>query len=423
MKSILTALLLAFTIPVFSQWLQTPATPQGSGITGMVITDPPYNNYIVVTTGSVSGGQSGGVRTSYDGGQTWTNNVNCYIGRTITKGAYGYLFASLWYYPSFNEGIYYSSNGGQEWYGMYNFPAGGNNIFSLLNIDTLILAGTRTGILRSTNFGAIFAFSNSGMTANSWVWDIAIDSNGIVAAATSNGLFISSNFGDSWQLTSGIPAGDTVRFIGFYRTQTDNGVTDMLVCGTDDGKVLEAERNTLYATAVISAILGNNSYIEDGYILMSPESVLMCLGARPKDGLELGGGIFQSTNNGHTFTQINGGLPQNPVTSSITGIPGPTSVELIAGFFNNTNNGAAVFKRTMPIGISNISSEIPRQFSLSQNYPNPFNPVTNIDFSVPEKSFVRLAVFDITGRIVEILVKEELSAGTYKVDWNAANYS
>lgn len=75
-----------------------------------------------------------------------------------------------------------------------------------------------------------------------------------------------------------------------------------------------------------------------------------------------------------------------------------------------------------PVGIVN-QGEIAEKFSLSQNYPNPFNPKTNIEFSISEKEFVKLVVYDGSGREIETLVNEELSKGTYKFDWNASNLS
>jgi hypothetical protein len=66
---------------------------------------------------------------------------------------------------------------------------------------------------------------------------------------------------------------------------------------------------------------------------------------------------------------------------------------------------------------------IPKQFALHQNYPNPFNPVTNISFSLPKNSFVSLQVFDLLGREVAPIVSEEMSAGIYCKQWNAANMS
>ena len=71
-------------------------------------------------------------------------------------------------------------------------------------------------------------------------------------------------------------------------------------------------------------------------------------------------------------------------------------------------------------GITPVSGEIPREYSLSQNYPNPFNPVTNIKFSVPLAGFVKLAVYDIMGREVNTLVSQTLKPGVYLADWNAS---
>lgn len=68
-------------------------------------------------------------------------------------------------------------------------------------------------------------------------------------------------------------------------------------------------------------------------------------------------------------------------------------------------------------------NKIAENFQLFQNYPNPFNPATNIKFQIPNSTFVTLAVYDMLGKEIEILVDEKLNAGTYKVDWNASNFS
>lgn len=73
-----------------------------------------------------------------------------------------------------------------------------------------------------------------------------------------------------------------------------------------------------------------------------------------------------------------------------------------------------------PIGIKQISSELPSVYELSQNYPNPFNPSTKINFSVPKAGFVTLKVFDVTGREVSNLVNRNLSAGKFEFEFNAS---
>jgi hypothetical protein len=73
------------------------------------------------------------------------------------------------------------------------------------------------------------------------------------------------------------------------------------------------------------------------------------------------------------------------------------------------------------IGVNEISSEIPVYYSLFQNYPNPFNPSTNIKFQIPKSGFVKLTVFDVLGKEIGTLVKEQLSPGTYQADFDATN--
>jgi hypothetical protein len=61
---------------------------------------------------------------------------------------------------------------------------------------------------------------------------------------------------------------------------------------------------------------------------------------------------------------------------------------------------------------------IPNNFELTQNYPNPFNPSTTIDFSVSSLSDVNISVYDINGRLVNTLMNNMLTSGTYSVVWN-----
>jgi hypothetical protein len=62
---------------------------------------------------------------------------------------------------------------------------------------------------------------------------------------------------------------------------------------------------------------------------------------------------------------------------------------------------------------------IPRVYSLGQNYPNPFNPLTTIHFALPEDSHVKLAVYDLMGRQVALLVNGNRQAGAHEVAFRA----
>jgi len=56
-----------------------------------------------------------------------------------------------------------------------------------------------------------------------------------------------------------------------------------------------------------------------------------------------------------------------------------------------------------------------------KNYPNPFNPNTKIRFELPESGNVKLAVYDITGQLVTVLVDEFMNEGIYEREFDGSN--
>jgi hypothetical protein len=71
----------------------------------------------------------------------------------------------------------------------------------------------------------------------------------------------------------------------------------------------------------------------------------------------------------------------------------------------------------------NVSSTIPKEFSLFQNYPNPFNPRTTISFDLPVARQVSIKIFDILGKEIASLVNEEMLAGRHSVKWDADRFA
>jgi uncharacterized delta-60 repeat protein len=80
-----------------------------------------------------------------------------------------------------------------------------------------------------------------------------------------------------------------------------------------------------------------------------------------------------------------------------------------------------IIKYSQNLVIPPISSGMPKEYSLSGNYPNPFNPVTKISFSIPNNSYTKLIVYDISGKQVAELVDSELDAGTYNIDFDGSS--
>jgi hypothetical protein len=100
----------------------------------------------------------------------------------------------------------------------------------------------------------------------------------------------------------------------------------------------------------------------------------------------------------------------NPIVNSFWGSINP--------FFYN----AWDFDTDFPLDISSFTESIPKKYNLGDNYPNPFNPVTEFEFSIPERTNVQLSVFNLSGQFIVNLKSENLSPGSYKVKWNGMDF-
>jgi len=76
------------------------------------------------------------------------------------------------------------------------------------------------------------------------------------------------------------------------------------------------------------------------------------------------------------------------------------------------NEALGMKERTSPINR-------PTDFALEQNYPNPFNPSTTIEYMIPTDGHVRIAVHNLLGDEVAVLVDKHQSRGHYAVHWDA----
>ncbi|MBT8378813.1 MAG: DUF4397 domain-containing protein [Ignavibacteria bacterium] len=134
------------------------------------------------------------------------------------------------------------------------------------------------------------------------------------------------------------------------------------------------------------------------------------------------------------LTLADGTTLVNSYVADLSGLGGGSAVVFASGFLtpgSNQNGEAfglyfALADGTVgefPEGVAsveNISEVLPNNYSLSQNYPNPFNPSTSINFSIPNSELVSLKVYNILGSEVATLVNENLSAGSYRFTFDAA---
>ena len=74
-------------------------------------------------------------------------------------------------------------------------------------------------------------------------------------------------------------------------------------------------------------------------------------------------------------------------------------------------------------GTDDVTTAIPEKFTLSQNYPNPFNASTNISFSLREAGNVKIVIYDLLGRVVDVPFNEFNIAGNHVVNWNGNEFT
>ena len=64
------------------------------------------------------------------------------------------------------------------------------------------------------------------------------------------------------------------------------------------------------------------------------------------------------------------------------------------------------------------TGDTPAQYALHSNYPNPFNPLTTFAFELPRPGRTTAQVYDVSGRLVKVLLNQDMPAGTHSIQWN-----
>ena len=376
----------------------------------------------------------GGLYLSQNEGVTWNSiigNINsCQIFEMTVKGntIFAYVNGSgIW--KSLDNGInWIRSNNGLP----YNVLSFRGDIIS--NDGQNIYCVISGNIYKSSDEGNNWFLYNNGIGSNP---NYITSNNSKVYAGCSQGLYLSLNSGGNWSLLGLSEL--NVRAIDFYGNYiyagTDNGVFQ----SSDDGlnweeintglqdtsvRFLKVVGDYLYASnsstnsggGVYKRSLtgGNWILLTNGFIFTSIRNFCSINNYPIIIDRSSGAKMLISTNQGESWTNVNN-----------QGITAPYifTLQTLGNFVYLGTYGGSVCRRPISqvIGINQISTKIPESIYLSQNYPNPFNPTTNIEFSLPENSFVKLKVFDITGKEVAELVNENLTPGSFRYEFNAKN--
>jgi photosystem II stability/assembly factor-like uncharacterized protein len=366
---------------------------------------------------------------------------------TFIDSLNGFAVTSLHY-------ILKTTNGGDNWTVIYNDITG--NIFKrvkFLNLNTGFVGGSIIinslyYILKTTNAGLNWFYINAPFQST-YQDDMSILNEDtiwtVMSESLTGGVFHTTNGGVSWtqQLNLGSLNPDhiymfnsRIGFIGEYggpylRKTIDGGITwfiidsggfngfmDMYFIDSLTGwrAISFMKKTTDGGLSWLSQTLPyGGSIISTGMIKFSNvnKDTIWGVGGQIHYGIQSWGIIYKTTNGGNNWgfqlpdTTIHySGYDHIKFVNKLNGWAGGPSVHTMTG------GDTVTF-----LGIQIISKEIPKTFILKQNYPNPFNPRTVIDYELRNTSYVRLIVYDITGREVQKLVDQKQSAGEYEVDF------
>ncbi len=373
----------------FSQWML-----QQSGVTS------PLEDieFIDRNTGWACG-NSGVVLKTTNGGTNWTTQITNVPNKHILgiHPVNDNVVYAVGYYGT----ILKTTNGGNEWIAIENEPIGeGGDYFSVFFLNE------NTGWIGENNVmgqGDVKKTTNGGITfisafTNGWPRDMYFkDSLNGVGVDGATVIHKTTNGGDNWLSFAITGAGD------FYRVSFINNYTGFTVAnGT----------NLVYKTTDFGTSWNEVGIVEG--VVESLYSVRF-----KSDSIGWVGGtsyIWKTINGGANWRRENLSagyfISISALNDSVVWACGNP------GRIWHTTNGGQPF-----VGIQTLSSNIPGRFELEQNYPNPFNSTTSINFSLNNSTYIKLTVYDILGNEIKSLVNEKLNSGSYKVVFEAGNFT
>ncbi len=227
-------------------------------------------------------------------------------------------------------------------------------------------------------------------------------------AATSTGLYKSTNNGTNWTAES-LPA--TASGIPYYIRLANGGVNGII--GGSGGMLLRKIPTGATQTLTLAAPAGGEKWTIGTQQNITWSSAQI---ATVK--------IDYSTDNGTTWIAVVANIPASPATYVWTVPNTPTNQALIR-ISDGSNTAtfaqsAAAFSIASPSDVKdNLKSY---SYELFQNYPNPFNPSTVIRFSLASRSQVSLVVYNQLGQRIATLLDGMQDTGVHEKVWNASAF-
>jgi photosystem II stability/assembly factor-like uncharacterized protein len=372
------------------------------------------SHFFDANTGLVAGAIGVMLRT-VNGGVNWSiihaapSNI-LFSGICFTNSMTGYAAGGN--YPT-SGSAYKTTNGGLNWFAL---TVGTLPVFEevfFVDANTGWMTSNLGNIIKTTNAGANWFSQNISTSHNIFDAFFLNPNTGWVCGGSISG---SSSSGVIWKTTNG--------GVNWYDQYNNQLIASLAMTSLTTGYGVG------FNGTIVKTVTGGET-VPLAPVLLSP--------ANNSSNVSLTPTLFWNTVNGATSYKVlvssmitfGNIVDSATVTTNQRTIP-PGKLNIASTYYwkvcANNQYGSSPYSdawnfSTVITGIEKISNDLPKSFSIAQNYPNPFNPTTSIKFDIPKSSFVKISIYDISGKEVATLVNEQLQPGTYETDWNASAFS
>ena len=408
MKRILTLFVFLPCLNIFAQVWGT----QNSGVNTTLLSVC----FIDTLNGWAVGDSSIILKTS-DGGKNWLKQT-CPI-KSIKLRTVQFISKDVGFIAGFTGSFLSTNDGGVNWSTGYIMPDSSGFYY-----DDLCFIDENEGwvparkIGYNYGIGLILHTTNGGKT---WEKQLEIDSSNPFSAV----FFSAVKFQDNkvgWAL-----GGDSIDNLSdTYIYKTLNGGSTWVKIGQissiPNGILRIANKDTLWTgeTTLATSFDGGNNW---NYFPMPLGALNDALQISPESGL-VGWKYYFDLNtleNSILYTNNAGQTWKTELKWSGSGVYSITNIKGYAWIVGT--KGLIMRRNPLITSVKKEQNELPKEFRLYPNYPNPFNPVTKISFALPNRSNVKLVVYDILGREIATLANSVFEAGSYSIPFDASKLS
>lgn len=354
------------------------------------------------------GGMQDNSTAIYQGSLEWYRAIGgdggwAAVDPTLASTLYG-----SWQYLSMLR----STNGGVDW---VDIPPPNRSIVGFIApyvvapSEANILYAGKDVVFRSTDQGSSWVSPAPALDGNP-VLSLAVsryDSNVVYATTApvygSAGVFVSTDGAGSWtEISADLP---------------DRYPMDIAI-DPDDDAVVYVAFSGFGTSHLYKSIDRGSSWMDIGGELPDAPTSAVAVDPLYPDHVYLGNdiGVYASTDGGASWSQLAEGLPEAIIAMDLTVSESNRNMRV-------ATHGNGVWERPLLAPGTGAGDPLPPArpaARLAQNRPNPFNPSTQISYTVQEAGLVELAVYDLAGRRVRVLVAGHHEVGEYTLRFDGS---